>query len=442
MAAAADSSVNDTLQIAIRIEIMVGWSRSEPRRDLTRTAADFNSEQGRAATGPAISSFSVAPSPARRRDHSTGWPKRGYLASCRPCGKFLTWPSIHRIELGNKAMTRSDDKCGVPSRRRVIKGTIAVAAGLAAPTFLSVGSAFAAYPDRPIKIVVANTPGGPSDILARILAAEMQPLLGASVFVENRGGAGGNIGMGFAARAEPDGYTILLTTSAFVVNPGLYNTLPYDPFKDFVPIAEPAVNPHVFTVKADLKAKTMKEFIAMAKADPDKFNISTPPIGTTPQLQAEVLKLREGLGKMATSVYKGGGDAIKALLTGEVQISSGTLAPAFPHMKAGTIKALAQTGAARWVGLPDVPTMGEQGFNDFVFETYCALVAPAKVPPEIVAKLEKAVLDILAKPEMKKKLVESGFDVVAKDAKGHGARIAKEVPMFKKVIQDAGIKKL
>ena len=155
-----------------------------------------------------------------------------------------------------------------------------------------------------------------------------------------------------------------------------------------------------------------------------------------------MLKLREGLPRMATSVYKGGGDAIKALLTGEVQISSGTLAPAFPHMKAGTIKALAQTGASRWVGLPDVPTMGEAGFKDFVFDTYCALMAPAKVPPEIVAKLEKTILAILAKPDMKKKLTEAGFEITAKDGKGHAARIAKEVPMFKKIIEDAGIKKL
>ncbi len=338
-------------------------------------------------------------------------------------------------------MGQSKDRIGA-SRRRVLKATAAIAAGLAAPTFLRIGSALAAYPDRAIKIVVANTPGGPSDILARILAAEMQPILGASVFVENKGGAGGNIGMGFAARADADGYTILLTTSAFVVNPGLYNTLPYDPFKDFVAICEPAVNPHVFTVKADLPAKTMKEFIALAKADPDKFNVSTPPIGTTPQLQAEVLKLREGLGKMATSVYAGGGDAIKALLAGTVQISSGTLAPAFPHMKAGTLRALAQTGEKRWVGLPDIPTMGEAGFKDFVFDTYCGLVAPAKVPPENVAKIEKTVLQILAKPEMQKKLTESGFEITAKDAKGHAARIAKEVPMYKKIIEDAGIKKL
>ena len=338
-------------------------------------------------------------------------------------------------------MTKSNDIKGAPSRRRIVKAGGAIALGLAAPTFLRIGSALAAYPDRAIKIVVANTPGGPSDISARMIAAEMQQVLGASVFVENKGGAGGNIGYGYAARSEPDGYTILLTTSAYVVNPGLYNTIPYDPFKDFVPICEPVVSPHVFTVKGDLKAKDMKELVALVKANPDKYNFSTPPIGTTPQLQAEVFKLRENL-KTPTVVYKGGGDAIKALLDGTVQISSGTLAPAFPHMKAGTLKALAQTGTSRWVGLPNVPTMIEQGYKDFVFETYCALIAPAKVPPEIVAKLEKTILDILAKPEMKKKLVDAGFDVVAKDAKAHGARIAKEVPMFKQIIEQAKIQKL
>src|ERR687888_1656907 len=159
-------------------------------------------------------------------------------------------------------MRQSVDIKQLPSRRRLIKTALA---GVLAPAVLRIGGAFAAYPDRPIRIVVANTPGGPSDIIARIMAAAMQEAMGGSVIVENKGGAGGNIGMGSVARSEPDGYTILLSTSAYSVNPGLYPTLPYDPFKDFAAICELAVSPHVFAVKADFPAKTMKEFVAMVK---------------------------------------------------------------------------------------------------------------------------------------------------------------------------------
>jgi len=339
-------------------------------------------------------------------------------------------------------MTYSSDRAAKPSRRRILKATGAVALGLAAPTFLRMSSALAAYPDRPIKIVVANTPGGPSDITARMMAGWMQEVMGGSVFVENRGGAGGNIGYGYAARSDADGYTILLTTSAYCVNPSLYHNVPYDPMKDFVAICEPVAGIHVFAVGADLPANNMKEFVALVKKSPEKFNASTPPIGTTPQLQCEVLKHIEGLQGMASLVFNGGGDAVKAVLSNTCQMNSGSLAPALPLIQAGKLKALAQTGTTRFSALPDVPTMIEQGYKDFVFDTYCGLMAPAKVPHEIVAKLEKVCLDILAKPDHKQKLVTAGFEVTAKDAKGHAARIAREIPLFKKVIADAGIKQL
>ena len=155
-----------------------------------------------------------------------------------------------------------------------------------------------------------------------------------------------------------------------------------------------------------------------------------------------MLKLREGLQKMATIVFPGGGDALKALISGTVQLSSGVLAPAHPQIKGGTIRALAVTGATRWHDLPDIPTMSEAGYENFVFETYTALMAPAKVPPEIVARLEKVALDILRKPEMRARLTQAGFEVTAKDGKGHMARVAKEVPMFRDIISQAGIKKI
>jgi tripartite-type tricarboxylate transporter receptor subunit TctC len=162
----------------------------------------------------------------------------------------------------------------------------AACAGGAAPLLLRAGDALSAYPERTVRIVNPNTPGGPSDIVARLMAAELQQVIGGSVIVENKGGAGGNIGMGFVARSEPDGHTLLLASSAYSVNPSLYDSLPYDPFRDFAPIVEVATSPNVFTVKPDLGVSTMKEFVALARANPDRFNVSTSPIGTTPNVQA------------------------------------------------------------------------------------------------------------------------------------------------------------
>src|SRR5882672_5023841 len=293
------------------------------------------------------------------------------------------------------------------SRRRIIKATGALAAGIAAPNLLRIGAAWAAYPERVVRVVVANSPGGPSDIIARFMTAALQESMGKTFIVENKGGGGGNIGMGSVARADPDGYTLLLATSAYAVNPGLYATLPYDPFKDFAAISEIATSPNVFTVKSELAASSMKEFVALAKATPERFNVSTPPIGTTPQLEAEVLKVREGLSGMATIVFAGGGEALQALLSNTVQLSSGVLAPAHPQIKGGNVRGLAVTGETRWHDLPDIPTMAEAGFPDFVFETYTALLAPAKTPPDIVARLEKETLAILARPEMRERLTQS-----------------------------------
>jgi len=327
------------------------------------------------------------------------------------------------------------------SRRRIIKGAAALSAGLAAPVFLRVRSAYAAYPDRPVKIVVANTPGGPSDITARIVTAALQQSTGKTFIVENRGGAGGNIGMGYAAKAEPDGYTILLITNAFSVNVNLYHQLPYK-VDDFVPVCELASSPNTFVVKADSPAKTMKEFVALARANPDKYNCATPPIGTSSQMQLEFLKAKENLPKLADVVFKGGGDAIQALLGGNVQLSSGSLAPALPHIQAGTLRGLAVTGEARWPELPDVPTMQEVGYKDFVFAVDCALLAPAKTPPEAVKWLETETVKILKMKDIQDKLHKAGFLVRAQGADAAWARVNKEIALFKSIIETAHIQKM
>jgi len=315
-------------------------------------------------------------------------------------------------------------------------------AGIAAPAFLRVRSAHAVYPDRPVKFVVANTPGGPSDIVARIVTAALEQSTDKTFIVENRGGAGGNIGMEYAARSDPDGYTILLATNAYSVNYGLYKQLPYDPYKDFVGVSELASSPNTFVVRSELPAKTIKEFVALARATPEKYNCATPPIGTTPQIQLEVLKIREKLPKLEDVVFKGGGDAIAALLAGTVQLSSGSLPPAAPHIKSGTFRCLAVTGETRWPDMPNVPTMTESGYKGFVFATDTVLLAPAKTPRENVKWLERETLKVLATSEMKEKLYKAGFQVRLQGADAAWARVTREIDMFKQIIDQAGIQKL
>jgi len=327
------------------------------------------------------------------------------------------------------------------SRRRVIKTAGVVAAGIAAPSLLSVNSAFASYPERPVKIIVANTPGGPSDLVGRMVAAALQQSTGKTFIIENIGGAGSNIGMGAASRAAPDGYTIMLITNAFSVNPTLYNKIPYEP-SDFVGVSELASSPNTFTVKADLPAKTLKEFIALARANPGKYNMSTPPIGTTSQLQGEVLKIREKLPTLQSVVYKGGGDALQALLSGTVQISSGSLPPAVAHIKAGTLRCLAMGAEERWPDLPDVPTLQELGYKDFALAVDCALLAPAKTSPEMVKWLETETLKVLSTPLMKERLYNAGFLVRPKGAAAVWERVNKEIVQFKDILEKAGVKKL
>jgi tripartite-type tricarboxylate transporter receptor subunit TctC len=328
------------------------------------------------------------------------------------------------------------------SRRNFMLQTGSVAAaGLATPALLlRPGRAFAAYPDRPIKLIVPNTPGGPSDVAARLLSAPLQDVLKTSVVVENVGGGGGNIGMGRAARAEADGYTLLVSTSGYAINPSLFDNVPYDALKDFAPIAEIATTPNIYAVRPDLGVTTMKDFIALIKKDPSKFNFATPPMGNTPHLATELLKLRENIRDMATVFHTGGGQAIQALLSGSVQCYCGAISTARAHIAAGTAVALAVTGETRWHDLPDIPTMIEAGYKDYVFDNYVGLSAPVRTPPEIVAQLEKEVIAILSTADMREKFAKTGFKVEARPGKAHMERLQREVPMYRRIIQDAGIK--
>ena len=310
---------------------------------------------------------------------------------------------------------------------------IAVFAGLA-PTV-----ARAAYPERTITLIVPFPPGGPTDIVARILAVQLSQSLGQQVIVDNRGGAAGNIGMGQAARATPDGYTLLVTSTAIAVNPALFKNLPYDPFKDFVPISELVNAPNVLVVHPNSGMKTLADLIAKAKAAPGTFNYASPGAGTKSHLTGELLKIRAGI-EMQHVPFRGAGPAAQAVLAGTVQVGSVALAAAEGLIKSGELRALAVTGAQRWFSLPEVPTMIESGFPGFVSDTFNALFALAGTPPEIVARLVQETRAAMQQPTARDLARKAGFEIVAGTPEQLAARVAAEVPSVRELVAKAGIK--
>jgi tripartite-type tricarboxylate transporter receptor subunit TctC len=332
-----------------------------------------------------------------------------------------------------------DRKPDHPSRRTVLRVASALA-GTAAASHLGIRRARAAfYPERPVKITVPFAPAGPTDIMARILATHLGEALPGNFIVENRAGAGGNIGIGLAARAEPDGYALLVTSSAYVVNPSLYVIIPYDPTKDFAPIAELATSPNVIMVDPKLGINSLADLIARAKAKPNELNYASPGIGTTPHLSGELLKIVAGI-EITHVPFSGAGPAIQALLGGTTQLAVVALPPARPQIEAGTLKALAVTGAHRWFDLPDVPTMVELGYKDFISDTFQGFLAPAKTPPEIVQLLAAKSIEILKTPKIVEQLRNDGFEVIANGPDGLKKRIDDELPKWHEVISKAGIK--
>ncbi len=300
-------------------------------------------------------------------------------------------------------------------------------------------AAKAEYPDRPITAIVPFAPGGPADIIGRILSTFMPPILGQSVVIENRGGAAGNIGMGQAARAKPDGYTLLMTSTAVAVNTALFKNLPYDPIKDFAPISELVNAPNVLVVRSDSGIATIADLVARAKAQPNTFSYGSPGAGTKSHLTGEQLKLRAGI-DMVHVPFRGAGPAAQAVLAGQLQVASVALAAAEPLIKSGDLRALAVTGDKRWFSLPDVPTMIESGYPGFVSDTFNALFAPAGTPPEIIEILVRASRGAMQRPEALDAARKAGFEIVASEPAQLARRVAAEIESVKELVARAGIK--
>jgi tripartite-type tricarboxylate transporter receptor subunit TctC len=324
--------------------------------------------------------------------------------------------------------------------RSMIAGSLAAAllaaAALSAACF---DSARAEYPERQVTIIVCFPAGGGTDIAARLINTQLGEALGKPVIIENRGGAGGNIGINLAGRAAPDGHTLLVCSSAFVVNPSLYAQATYDPYKDFIPIMVLGASPNVFTVPAQSPIQSLPELIAKAKANPGKLNWTSPGAGTTPYLAGELLRLRANIDVLHIP-FAGAGPASQAAIAGQVDFYTANIGSVLGHVQSNLLRAIAVTSKQRWSDIADVPTLDELGIKEAESDTFQAVYAPAGTPQPVVDRLVKELKAILARPDVRDRFAKAGLPVTAEEPEAFRGRIAREVPMYKDIIDKAGLK--
>jgi tripartite-type tricarboxylate transporter receptor subunit TctC len=296
-----------------------------------------------------------------------------------------------------------------------------------------------AFPDKPVRVINGFAAGGGSDILLRAFVTKWSELLGQQVVVEYRTGAGGNVAMEAVAKAPADGYTLLMGSPGLVTNPSLYDKLPFDPQKDFAPVSLVGSVTNVLVVNPAVSATNVRELVALAKAQPGKFNYASPGAGTSLHLAAELFKLSAGV-DIVHVPYKGGGQAQADVMGGQVQMMFNVLPSALPQVRAGKLRALAVTGRARHETLPEVPTMIESGLADYTAITWNGIVAPAGTPRPVIEKLNQTLVAALRSPEMKEQYLKIGTDPWWSTPEEFAQFMREEAVKWRRVIQAAGIK--
>jgi tripartite-type tricarboxylate transporter receptor subunit TctC len=297
--------------------------------------------------------------------------------------------------------------------------------------------AFAAWPERTITIIVHFAPGGGTDMLGRLVAAELAPILGQSLVVENRVGANGSIGIAMAARAKPDGYTLLAGSGSALVNPAM-GKVTYDFLRDFVPIAYLGSAPCLIVTRPDSGISDFADLIAKAKLNPGKITYATPGVGSTTHVGMELLKLRTGT-NMLHVPFTGLGPAMNATIAGTTDIASLTVSGTVGQVKGGTLKVLLQTGKERWPEFPDVPTVAEAGFPEAENEVQQFILAPAGTPPEIVERLQREIIAIMQRPDIRERMFVAGFASTPRDGAFLRNEIEQAVGKWKMVVEQAGL---
>ncbi len=317
---------------------------------------------------------------------------------------------------------------------------VAFACALGVPGFLVPPAAAQAYPSKPIRLVVPFPPGGSLDVVARAIGQKLTEAWGQPVVIDNRPGAGGNIGADLVAKSAPDGYTILEgALSTHAVNVSLYGKMPYDPIKDFAPITLVATTPNVLVVNPTLPVNSVPELVAYAKAHPGTLSFGSGSNGSAGHLAGELFKT-EARVDMVHIPYKGGAPALQALLAGDTQLMFDNLANSTPQLKAGRLKALAVTTARRSALAPELPTLAETGLPGFDIYTWWGFMAPAGTPKEIIAKWNAEVTRILATPEMKAFFAQQGAEPAPTTPEQFAALIRSEIPKYAKIVKDSGAK--
>jgi tripartite-type tricarboxylate transporter receptor subunit TctC len=295
------------------------------------------------------------------------------------------------------------------------------------------------YPAKAIRVVVPFPPGGGTDLMARSIMQKLGEILGTTVVIDNRGGAGGSIGSELVAKSPADGYTVLIVSGAHAINPSIYPKLPYDSVRDFAPVTMFTSGPGLLVVHPSVPAKSVKEFVALAKSRPGQLNYASAGIGTPPHLAGELFKTMAGV-NIVHVPYKGNGPAYTDLLGGHVSVMFPTIPTAIPHVRAGKLRALAVTTQKRTAITPELPTISESGVPGYDVSSWYGLLAPAGTPPAVVAKLQREIARVLRLPDVSEKLTSQGLDLVGNTPDEFAAIIKSEIVKWAKVAKASGAK--